>query len=78
VPLPASTTVGLGGVAPRSIDDGRMQRCARTVEASSSAMVVSSIGSTKFMRILIMNIAQRFDGGDDTCSMYMSFSLNVC
>jgi hypothetical protein len=78
VPLPVSTAVGLGGVALRSNDEGHMLRCARREEATSGAMVVSSAGSTKFMRILTLKIARRFDDGDDICSVYMRYYLSVC
>jgi hypothetical protein len=54
VPLSLSTTVVLGGVALRSHGEGRGLRCARREEAPYNAMVASSTGSTKFMRILTL------------------------
>jgi hypothetical protein len=38
-------------------------------EALSGTMVASSAGSAKFMRILTLKIAWKFDGGDDLCSV---------
>jgi hypothetical protein len=67
--------VGLGGMASRSLNGGYGPRCVHREEAPSGAMVASSAGLTKFMQILTMKIAQRFDGGDDICSMYMRCSL---
>jgi hypothetical protein len=40
--LLASTTVGLRGVAPQSLDEGYELRCERIEEMSSGAMVASS------------------------------------
>jgi hypothetical protein len=41
-------------------------RCVRGEKVLSGAMVASSVGSTKFMRILTLKIARRFDGGDES------------
>jgi hypothetical protein len=76
VPIPASTTLGLGGMAPRMLDRGQGLRCVHREEVPSGVMVASSAGSTKFMRILTMKIARRFDGGDDICSMCIRCSLS--
>jgi hypothetical protein len=65
-------------MASRCLDGGHGPRCARRHEALSGAMVASSAGPTKFMRILTMKIARRFDGGDDIYSVYMMCSLSVC
>jgi hypothetical protein len=78
VPLPMSTTVGLGGMVPRSLDGGHGMRCVHRKEAPSGTMVVPSAESRIFMRILTIKIAQRFDGGDDTSSVYMRCSLSFC
>jgi hypothetical protein len=78
VSLPMSTTVGLGGMAPRSLDGGHGMRCVRRKEALSGTMVVPSAESRIFMRILTIKIARRFDGGDDTSSVYMRCSLSFC
>jgi hypothetical protein len=78
VPIPALTTLGLGGMAPRCLDGGHGLRYARREEAPSGAMVASSVGSTKFMQILTMKIDRRFDGSDDICSVYIRYSLSVC
>jgi hypothetical protein len=71
-------TMRLGGLVPRSLDEGHGLRCVRSEEALSGAMVASSAGWTKFMWILTMKISWRFDGGDDFCSVYMRYSLSVC
>jgi hypothetical protein len=76
--LSVSTTVRISGLVPRSLDGGHGLRCVRREEAPSGAMVASSAGSAKFMRILTMKIAWRFDGSDDFCSVYMRCSLSVC
>jgi hypothetical protein len=34
-------------------------------------------GTIEFMRIFILKIARRFDGGDDFCSVCMRQSLSV-
>jgi hypothetical protein len=78
VSLSMSTTVRLGGLVPRSLGGGHGLRCERMEKALSGAMVPSSAGSAKFMRILTLKIAWRFDGGDVFCSMYMRYSLSVC
>jgi hypothetical protein len=71
--------VGLGDVVSRSLDGGCRLRWARREEASSSAIVVSSAGSTKFLWILTLKIARRFVGGDDIYSVYMRRTrLRVC
>jgi hypothetical protein len=74
--LIAWTTVGLDGMA-WSLDRGCALRCTPREEAPSGAMVVSSAGSAKFMRILIRKIARWIDDSDDFCSVYMRFSLGV-
>jgi hypothetical protein len=76
--LTALTTVGLGGMVPRSLDGGRVRRCARREEALSGTMVAPSAGSTKFMRMITLKIAQWLDGSDDFCSVYIRYSLKVC
>jgi hypothetical protein len=78
VSLSVSTTVRLGGLVPRSLDGGYGLRCERREEALFGAMVTSSPGSAKFMKILTLKIAWRFDGGDDFCRVYMRYSLSVC
>jgi hypothetical protein len=65
VVLAALTMVGLNGVVSRSFDEGHGLWCAPGRRAPSGVMVASSAGLAKFMRILIMNIAWRFNGGDD-------------
>jgi hypothetical protein len=45
--LPASTTVGLGGVALWSLNGGRMLRCARRAGAPPSVMVVLMVGPVR-------------------------------
>jgi hypothetical protein len=62
--LSVSTTVRLGGLVTRSLDGGHGMRCVHREEALSGAMVASSAGLAKFMRILTLKIAWRFDGGD--------------
>jgi hypothetical protein len=76
--LSVSTMVRLGGLVPRSLDGGHGLRCVRREEALSGAMVASSAGLAKFMRILTFKIAWRFVGGDDFCTVYMRYSLSVC
>jgi hypothetical protein len=58
--LPAFTTSGLSGVGPHSLGEGRVLRCARREEALSDAMVASSAGSTKFIRILTLKMTRRW------------------
>jgi hypothetical protein len=66
--LTASMAVGLCSVALQSINGGRDLMCARMEEVLSGAMVASSAGFAKFVQILTMKIARRFDGGDNFCS----------
>jgi hypothetical protein len=65
-------------LVPRSLDGGHGLRCVRREEPLSGAMVASSAGLSKFMRILTLKIAWRFDRGDDFCSVYMRYSLSFC
>jgi hypothetical protein len=64
VSLSMSTMVHLGGLVPRSLDRGHGLRCVHREEVLSGTMVASSAGLAKFMRILTLKIAWRFDGGD--------------
>jgi hypothetical protein len=56
--LPASMMVGLGGVAPWSLDEGRVLRYARRVGAPSSAMVALMVG-------LVRGFASIYHSGDE-------------
>jgi hypothetical protein len=47
ISLSTSTTVGLGGMVPWSLDGGRVLRCARRAEAPSSAVVALMVGSVR-------------------------------
>jgi hypothetical protein len=78
VSLSVSTTVCLGSLVPRSLDGGYGLRCEHREEALFGAMVASLAGSAKFMWILTLKIAWRFDGGDNFRSVYMRYSLSVC
>jgi hypothetical protein len=49
----------------------------RRVVALFGAMVALMEGMIKFMRILTLKIARRFDGGDGFCSVCMRHSLSV-
>jgi hypothetical protein len=75
--LSVLTTVRLGGLVPQSLDGVYRLRCEHREEALFGAMVASSAGSTKFMWILTLKIAWRFDGGVNFCSVYMRYSLSV-
>jgi hypothetical protein len=57
VSLSMSTMVHLGGLVPQSLDGGHGPRCVRREEALSGAMVASSGGLAKFMRIMTLKIA---------------------
>jgi hypothetical protein len=61
--------MGICGVALWSLDGGRMLRCARREDESSSPMVASSTGMENFMWILTLKMAWRFDGGEIFCSV---------
>jgi hypothetical protein len=74
----ASTTVSFGGMAQRNLDDSRVMFDMCRVEAASGAMVASSAGLTKFMRILTVKMGWRFYGSDDFCGVYIRCSLRVC
>jgi hypothetical protein len=74
----ASTTASFGGVVQRGLDNGRVLVDTCRKEASSGDMVASSAGSTKFIRILLLETAQWFDGGDDLSNVYTRCSLRVC
>jgi hypothetical protein len=63
--LLASMKVGLDAAVPQILDKRRLLRYAHREEVLSRAMVASLAGPTKFMLILILKIARRFDGGDD-------------
>jgi hypothetical protein len=78
VSLSVLTMVCLGSLVRRSLDGEHGLRCVRREEVPSGAMVALSAGSTKFMRILTMKVAWRFNGGDDFCSVYMRYLLRVC
>jgi hypothetical protein len=49
----------------------------RRVVALFGAMVAPMAGTTRFMRILTLKIARRFDGGDGFYSVCMRYSLRV-
>jgi hypothetical protein len=55
--LPTSMMVGLGDVAPWSLDEGRVLRYARRVGAPSSAMVALMVG-------LVRGFASVYHSGD--------------
>jgi hypothetical protein len=74
----ALTTASFGGVAPRGLHGGRVLFDTSREEAPSGAMVASSAGSAKFMRILTMKIARWFNGCDDFYGVYTRCSLRVC
>jgi hypothetical protein len=74
---PAMTISGLGGVAQRSLVDGRGLMDSRRVEALSCVMVTSTAGTMKIMLIFILRIARRFDGGDGFYFVCMRCSLRT-
>jgi hypothetical protein len=78
VVLTVSTPVGRGSAEPRSLHGECMLRCAHMEKAMSGAMVVASVGSTKFIRILTVKNARRSGGGDDIRNMYMRYLLRAC
>jgi hypothetical protein len=49
----------------------------RGVVVLFGAMVAPMAGMIKFMQILTLKIAQRFDGGDGFCSVCMRHLLSV-
>jgi hypothetical protein len=61
----------------RGAAESRQRTHVEVLMRGGGAMVASSVGSTKFMRILTMKIAWWFDGCDDICSMYMRCLLRV-
>jgi hypothetical protein len=66
VVLTMATTMGLGGVAPQSLDFGRVLRCARREEAPSGAMVVSLVD----WRSLCRSLPSRLLGGSMTVCVH--------
>jgi hypothetical protein len=60
VSLSMSTTVGLGGMVPWSLDGGRVLRCARRAEAPSSPVVALMVGSVRSsLRSITLEMGQR-------------------
>jgi hypothetical protein len=47
-------------------------------EVPFGALVASSAGPTKFIRISILKMARWLDSGGDYCSVYLRCLLNVC
>ena len=62
----------------RGLDVGRVMVVTRRVGALFGAVVASSAGPTKTMRILTLKIARWIEGGDSYCSVYTRCSLRVC
>lgn len=74
----ASTAAGLGSVSQRVLGDGRVTVDTRKEVAPSGVIAALTAGTMKIVRIFILKIAQRFDGGDGFCSVCMRCSLRVC
>jgi hypothetical protein len=65
-------------MAQWNLDGSRMIFDTCREEAASGAMVASSAGLTKFMRILTLKMGRRFYDSDDFYGVYIRCSLRVC
>jgi hypothetical protein len=67
----------LGGMVQQSLGGRSVTMDARREVALFGVVVASMAGTTKFMWIFTLKIAQRFDGGDGFCSVCIRYSLRV-
>jgi hypothetical protein len=73
----ACTTTRLDGMMQRSLCGRRVTMDARR-EVALSGVMVASMEKNKVFVVVTLKIAQRFDRGNNLCSVCVRYSLRVC